>query len=191
AAERLLAVLTDILDISHMEAEHLMLDKVPLTLSAVFDSLREALGSKAADKGLSLHIALDETLGALPLQGDPLRLGQVLFKLGENAIKFTEQGSVTVRAQQTGEEADAVTLRFEVSDTGPGMTPEVQGQLFQAFMQADSSVTREHGGTGLGLAISKRLVVLMGGEIGVISQPGAGSTFWVTLSLARRPPVLQ
>ncbi len=191
AAERLLAVLTDILDISHMEAEHLMLDKVPLTLSAVFDSLREALGSKAADKGLSLHIALDETLGALPLQGDPLRLGQVLFKLGENAIKFTEQGSVMVRALQTGEEADAVTLRFEVSDTGPGMTPEVQGQLFQAFMQADSSVTREHGGTGLGLAISKRLVVLMGGEIGVISQPGAGSTFWVTLSLARRPPVLQ
>jgi PAS domain S-box-containing protein len=188
AANRLLAVLTDILDFSRIEAEHLVLDKAPLALSAVFEGLREALGSKAADKGLSLQLVLDEALGALPLQGDPLRLGQVLFKLTDNAIKFTEQGSLTVRAEQTGDEADAVSLRFEVRDTGPGMTPAVQGQLFHAFMQADSSVTREHGGTGLGLAISKRLVALMGGEIGVHSAPGDGSTFWFTLSLARRSP---
>jgi hypothetical protein len=120
------------------------------------------------------------------LLGDPLRIGQILFNLVGNAIKFTHQGGVTLCARSVGDTPEAVQVRFEVSDTGIGIAPEAQSRLFQSFEQADSSMTRKYGGTGLGLAISKRLVRLMGGEIGVESSPGQGSTFWFVVPLKKR-----
>ena len=120
------------------------------------------------------------------LKGDPLRLDQILFNLVGNAIKFTQQGAVTLRARAVGESEGSVQIRFEVSDTGIGIEPEAQTRLFQSFEQADNSMTRKYGGTGLGLAICKRLVQLMGGEIGVESTPGQGSTFWFVIPLKKR-----
>jgi two-component system sensor histidine kinase/response regulator len=144
------------------------------------------LGHKAAEQGLRLETDIPAELARLLLRGDPLRLGQILFNLVGNAIKFTRQGGITLRARLVGETADAVQVRFEVSDTGIGIDPEAQARLFQSFEQADNSMTRKYGGTGLGLAISRRLVELMGGAIGVESTPGAGSTFWFVVPLGKR-----
>ena len=124
----------------------------------------------------------------MPLTGDPLRFGQILFNLIGNAIKFTEQGEVLLRARVLAENAETMQVRFEVIDTGIGIDAEAQGRLFQPFEQADNSMTRKYGGTGLGLAICKRLVQLMGGEIGVDSRMGTGSTFWFVVSLNKRDP---
>ncbi len=186
AADRLLALLNDILDISKIEAERMVLEDHPLQLGSVLDHLSSVLGHKAAEKGLTLAIDLPDALGRLPLQGDPLRLGQILLNLAGNAIKFTDHGSVTLRVRADTETPEAVQVRFEIIDTGIGIDPAAQARLFTAFEQADSSMTRQYGGTGLGLAISKRLAHLMGGEIGVHSTPGTGSTFWFTVRLARR-----
>ena len=188
AASHLLGVINDILDISKIEAERMVLEDVPLQLSQTVDSIVGTIGHKAAEKGLRLDIDLPADLMQLPLRGDSLRLGQILFNLIGNAIKFTEQGAVTLRARSLGEIAGAVQVRFEVSDTGIGITPEAQARLFQSFEQADSSMTRKYGGTGLGLVISKRLVQLMGGEIGVESTPGRGCTFWFVVALKKREP---
>lgn len=188
SADRLLAVLNDILDLSKIEAERMVLEEAPLQLGSVLDNLTSVLGHKATEKSLVLAIDLPDGLARLPLRGDPLRLEQILLNLAGNAIKFTERGSVTVSARVVAESPEAVDVRFEIVDTGIGIDPEAQARLFNAFEQADNSMTRKYGGTGLGLAISKRLVRMMGGEIGVESTPGSGSGFWFTACLLRHLP---
>jgi two-component system sensor histidine kinase/response regulator len=196
SANRLLGLLNDILDISKIEAERMIFENIPLQLSAVVENLTSTLGHKVTEKGLRLAADLPADLMRQPLKGDPLRLGQILFNLVGNAIKFTEQGSVTLRARAVGETPEAVQVRFEVVDTGIGIEPEAQTRLFRSFEQADNSMTRKYGGTGLGLAICKRLVQLMGGAIGAVSTPGQGSTFWFVVPLKKReadaiPPVTE
>ncbi len=186
SAERLLNVLNDILDISKIEAERMVLEDAPMKLFDSTERVAGTLGQKAIEKGLRLEIDLQEELASMPLSGDPLRLDQVLVNLVGNAIKFTEKGMVRLRVHAVGECSEAVRVRFEVIDSGIGIDPDAQGRLFQSFEQADSSMTRKYGGTGLGLAISKRLVSLMGGEIGVEIKPGTGSNFWFVLPLKKR-----
>ncbi|MEW6292923.1 MAG: ATP-binding protein [Pseudomonadota bacterium] len=188
AAQRLLHVLNDILDLSKIEAERMVLEDVPMHLGGVFENLASVLGHKAEEKGLTLETDLPEPLARLPLMGDPMRLGQILLNLAGNAVKFTERGRITLRVRPVAESPVAIQVRFEVSDTGIGIAPETLDRLFNYFEQADNSMTRKYGGTGLGLAISKRLVELMGGEIGATSAPGTGSTFWFTVRLARQEP---
>ena len=183
ASQHLLKVIDDILDISKIEAEHLVLDNANFQLGSVIGNLVGLMEQRATEKGLKLLFDLVPALSAQTFAGDPLRLGQVLINLVGNALKFTDQGSVTVRDCTIEQTADDVQLRFEVTDTGVGISSAAQGRLFNAFEQADNSMTRKYGGTGLGLAISKRLVKLMGGDIGVHSQPGLGSTFWFTIRL--------
>lgn len=185
SANLLLGVLNHILDISKIEAERMVFESVPMQISAVVENLTNTLGHKATEKGLRLSIDPPADLIQQPFIGDPLRLGQILFNLIGNAIKFTLQGTVTLRIRSVGETSEAMQIRFEVSDTGIGIEPEAQTRLFQSFEQADNSMTRKYGGTGLGLAITKRLVHLMGGEIGVDSTPGQGSTFWFTVWLGK------
>jgi two-component system sensor histidine kinase/response regulator len=186
AANQLLGVLNDILDISKIEAERMLLEDAPLQLGSVLENLTSVISHKTAEKGLTLETDLPESLARLQLKGDPLRLGQILLNLAGNAVKFTEHGRITLRTRLVTETPDAVQVRFEVVDTGIGIDPEAQARLFTSFEQADNSMTRKYGGTGLGLAISKRLVQLMGGEIGVVSMPGVGSTFWFTIRLTRQ-----
>jgi PAS domain S-box-containing protein len=186
SAERLLLILNDILDLSKIEAERLVLEDASLQIGDIIDNVTHVLSHKADEKGLKLAIDLPADLIHQPLKGDPLRLGQILLNLVGNAIKFTPQGAVTLRIRVVGETPDAVQVRFEASDTGIGIEPEAQTRLFQSFEQADNSMTRKYGGTGLGLAICKRLVEMMGGEIGVESTAGQGSCFWFVVPLKRR-----
>ncbi len=183
ASSHLLEIINDILDISKIEAERLSLEKIDFKLAGVVDHLRGLVGGKVAEKGLALRIQVEPDLAGLPLRGDPLRLRQILFNLTGNAIKFTDRGTIDVRVSRVASSSTTVLLRFEVQDTGIGIAPEDQRRLFSAFEQADGSMTRKYGGTGLGLAISKRLAQLMGGDIGVDSQEGAGSTFWFTVRM--------
>lgn len=183
SSRHLLEVINDILDISRIESERLTLEQTPFKLSTVFESFNSMISPRARQKSLGFEIGLSDDLSDQMLVGDPLRLSQVLLNLTANAIKFTEQGKITVRVQKVQDLPHGMTLRFEVIDTGIGITPEAQRRLFTAFEQADNSITRKFGGTGLGLAISKRLANLMGGDIGVISQPEVGSTFWFTANL--------
>jgi PAS domain S-box-containing protein len=187
ASQHLLALINDILDISKIEAERLTLEKTSFALYDVLEKLRTLVGEIAAGKRLELRIDLPDDIAALMLRGDPLRLGQILINLAGNAVKFTQQGLVSVRISVLALSSNNVELRFEVADSGIGMSPEVQSRLFTAFEQADGSMTRKYGGSGLGLAISKRLVELMGGTIGVDSQPGVGSTFWFTARFETAP----
>lgn len=186
SAERLLGVINDILDVSKIEAERLILERSPVKLANVIETVVGTLGQKAADKGLVLQIDMPPKLSNEDFQGDPLRLGQILLNLVGNAIKFTDQGKVALRARAIGETIDMVRVRFEVADTGIGIEPEAQKRLFHSFEQADNSMTRKYGGTGLGLAISKRLVQLMGGEIGVESAQNIGSIFWFVVPLKKQ-----
>ena len=185
SAQHLLAVINDILDISKIEAERLALEAIPFKFGEILENLLSLLGHKAEEKQLKLLVDLDPEIPRLSLLGDPLRLGQILLNLTGNALKFTEHGSITVRTRVLEDTPEGVLLRIEVADTGIGITPEDQKRLFAAFEQADGSMTRKYGGTGLGLAICKRLVQLMGGEIGVDSTPGQGSTFWFTVRLGK------
>jgi len=180
AAESLLRIIDDILDFSKIEAGKLEIETIPFQLGDVFDQLADLLGMRAAEKGLELLFALPADLPTA-LVGDPSRLGQILLNLGNNAIKFTERGDVIVAASLVERGAERTTLRFEVRDTGIGMTPEACTRLFQPFTQAESSTSRRYGGTGLGLAICRHLVECMGGAIGVDSEPGCGSSFHFTL----------
>ena len=181
AAKHLHAVLNDILDISKIEADRLVLEERPFQIGHVLDELQALLVPRASEKGLDLDLSISDRLANLQLIGDPLRLMQVLLNLAGNALKFTERGGVTLRVSLLQEMAGDALVRFDVIDTGIGIDPEAQGRLFAAFEQADNTTTRRYGGTGLGLAISKRLVGLMGGDVGVLSTPGKGSNFWFTI----------
>jgi PAS domain S-box-containing protein len=176
AAESLLAILNDILDLSKIEAGHLEMESVEFDLDEVLDRLATVVGLKAEEKGVELVYALPPRLPRR-LVGDPMRLGQVLLNLASNAVKFTARGEVVVSVTQAAREKNEVRLVFEVRDTGIGLSAEEIARLFRPFTQADSSTTRRFGGTGLGLVISRRLVQMMGGEITVDSEPGLGSRF--------------
>jgi hypothetical protein len=181
ASQHLLHVINDILDISKIEAERVVLEQVSFRLSEVLDNLINLIGHRVTAKGLKLQVDLAPDLAQRALLGDPLRLGQILLNLTGNALKFTEHGAITVRVLLTEDSPAGAVLRIEVEDTGIGISTEDQKRLFTAFEQADGSMTRKYGGTGLGLAISKRLAHMMGGSIGVDSSPGQGSTFWFTV----------
>jgi diguanylate cyclase (GGDEF)-like protein len=179
AAHWLLGILNDILDFSKIEAGKVELECSVFSVDEVVAKLRNLLGIAAREKGMMLRFVIGDGIPPL-LLGDAMRLGQVLTNLLNNAIKFTEQGEVRVTIQRVTEKAGGAWLRFEVRDTGIGLSRKQCQRLFQTFTQADSSTTRKYGGTGLGLSISKRLVEMMGGEIGVESRLGAGSTFFFT-----------
>ena len=176
--EALLALLNDILDVSKMDAGKLQLERIDFDPRACLEMVADILAMRAREKGLELTLSIDAALPSR-VNGDPARLRQVLLNLGSNAVKFTARGHVLIRA----EPAPDGRIRFSVTDTGPGISAEVQGRLFQPFSQADSSTTRKYGGTGLGLAISRQLVELMNGEIGVKTEDLHGSTFWFTAEL--------
>ncbi len=176
AADHLLAVVNDILDSSRIEAGKLALEHVPFRLEEVLEHLADLIGMRAEEKGIELLFATSPETPAT-LVGDPLRLGQVLINLGNNAVKFTSAGEIVVGVALTRESAEGVELHFWVRDTGIGMTPTQREGLFRSFSQADASTTRVYGGSGLGLSISKRLVDMMGGRVWVESEAGKGSTF--------------
>jgi len=189
SAQSLLGIINDILDFSKIEAGKLDMEAIEFDLAETLESLASMISVKTSEKGLEflVDVATEVPMG---LVGDPLRLGQVLINLANNAVKFTEQGGITLKVTQASELDDAVMLRFEVQDSGIGLSEEQMGKLFQSFSQADGSTTRKYGGTGLGLTISKKLTEMMGGEIGVESTPGEGSTFWFTarMGLAEHLP---
>ncbi|HEV3192155.1 MAG TPA: ATP-binding protein, partial [Polyangiaceae bacterium] len=171
-------------DFSKIEAGKLEMDRIEFSLADVLEEVATMLELAAEEKRLELTCQAAPELAA-PLIGDPARLRQVLVNLIANAIKFTPRGEVALRATLDGESNGAVQVRVEVRDTGVGISREAQGKLFQPFSQVDASSTRQHGGTGLGLAICRELVRRMGGNIGVDSTPGEGSTFWFTVRLER------
>ncbi len=183
SGQHLLGLINDILDFSKIEAGKLEVEVVDFDLHGVLDNVANLLSEKCASKGLELMFDVDSHLPA-DLRGDPLRLGQILVNYANNAVKFTDAGEIIVRVREAArDEQQGVLLRFEVQDTGIGLTEEQQARLFRSFEQADTTTTRKYGGTGLGLAISKKLAGLMGGEVGVRSAPGKGSTFWFTARL--------
>ncbi|WP_051306834.1 PAS domain S-box protein [Desulfomicrobium escambiense] len=179
AAQHLLEIINDILDLSKIEAKRIVLEEDNFELSRVFDRICQVVAEKVAAKNLDLVADLDNVPPVL--RGDALRLSQVLLNLLSNAVKFTEKGGVAISVRGVGVQDDRALLRFEVRDSGIGIAPESRDRLFLEFEQADGSTTRRFGGTGLGLAISKKLTELMGGRIGVESEPGIGSTFWVEI----------
>lgn len=183
ASKHLLNIINDILDISKIEADRLELEQTGFQLSQILDNLVNIISHKAQERQLQFLINLPDALAKRHLIGDPLRIGQILLNLTGNALKFTESGAITLRVAIVEERAHDLLLRWEIQDTGIGISLEDQARLFTAFEQADGSTTRKYGGTGLGLAISKRLASLMGGEIGVESAVGIGSTFWFTTRL--------
>ena len=183
SAHYLLGVINDILDISKIEAGKFELDEAPVAVGALLENVASILAERARARNIRLHMECE----ALPpdLVGDATRLQQAVLNYATNAIKFTENGTVTLRARKLDETSTSVTLHFEVEDTGIGIPAETLPRLFRAFEQADNSTTRKYGGTGLGLAITRRLAELMGGEAGVSSQPGLGSRFWFTVVLSK------
>jgi signal transduction histidine kinase/HPt (histidine-containing phosphotransfer) domain-containing protein/ActR/RegA family two-component response regulator len=185
SSHHLLNILNDILDISKIEAERLALESVPLAVEGIVDHVQSMVTDAVQAKGLAFAAEIDPRLKGAYFLGDPLRLRQILLNFTSNAIKFTESGGITLRARIEAEHAENVDLRFEIQDTGIGIAEADQARIFDAFEQAETSTTRQHGGTGLGLAISRRLARLMGGDSGVASRPGEGSTFWFSARLKR------
>lgn len=186
SAEALLSLLNDILDFSKIEAKRLELEKIPFNLRTTVEDVAYTLAGRVQSKGLELISYIHPDLYT-DILGDPARLRQILINLAGNAIKFTSQGEIVIRAEPFQEAENSVKVRFSVSDTGIGIPLEKQAAIFDRFTQADGSTTRQYGGTGLGLTISKQLVEMMGGTIGVESQPGVGSTFWFIISYEKRP----
>lgn len=183
ATNHLLTTINDILDISKIEAGKFILVEAPVDVDGLLGNVHSILSECAKAKGLSMHV--DSTNFPPRLYGDPIHLQQAILNYVTNAIKFTDKGSVTLRALTQEETTDSLVIRFEVEDTGIGIFPETLPRLFKAFEQADNSTTRNHGGTGLGLAITRRLAELMGGKAGVESAPGFGSTFWFSARLKK------
>ena len=186
SADSLLTVINDILDYSKVEAGKLELEVIDFDLRSTMEDVADVLVVAAENKNLELVCRIHHEVPAL-VRGDPGRLRQILINLANNAIKFTEKGEVVIRATLDQEDDTCATVRFSVSDTGIGIVREHMDRLFMSFSQVDSSTTRKYGGTGLGLAISKKLVETMGGEIGVGSEEGKGSTFWFTAVLEKQP----
>ncbi|MGM0629979.1 MAG: response regulator [Pseudomonadota bacterium] len=182
SSQALLGVINDILDFSKIDAGKLTVERIPFDLQDVLTSLADMFAYRAYDKDLEFIINLPANIPTR-LIGDPLRLNQVLVNLISNAIKFTEDGEINVAVNLLDSSKDNVLLRISVTDTGIGMDEEQRANLFKAFTQADTSTTRKYGGTGLGLAISRRLILLMGGDIGVTSAAGQGSTFYIEVEL--------
>jgi len=183
ASRHLLTIINDILDLSKIEAGRMQLESADFHLAAILDNVRSLVAGQAQAKGLALTL----DAGSVPtwLRGDSTRLRQALLNYAANAIKFTERGSIALRAQLLEDDGERLLVRFEVADTGIGIAAGKVAGLFQAFEQADASTTRQYGGTGLGLAITRKLAELMDGEAGVQSEVGKGSTFWFTARLAR------
>ena len=184
SGDHLLGIINDILDFSKIEAGKLTIEQTDFEFETVLENLTSLISDKINEKGLNLIVHTDSRIPKY-LNGDSLRLGQILINYVNNAVKFTEQGDIIIDVKLLEETESEVCLYFSVSDNGIGLTPEAQAKLFQPFQQADSSISRKYGGTGLGLAISKQLATLMSGEIGVESEVGKGSTFWFTAKLKK------
>ncbi len=184
AGHRLLRVIDDILDFSKVDGGHLVLEHTSLQPHQLLADVAELFVESTQRKGLTLHVEVDSDVPRV-IWGDPHRLGQILINYVQNAIKFTEQGQITIHLQLSQDGGPDLLLRGAVRDTGIGLTPEQQARLFQPFHQADASITRRFGGTGLGLVIARHLAQLMGGEVGVSSTAGHGSTFWFTARVQR------
>lgn len=183
ASAHLLSIINDILDLSKIEAGRLELEQTDFHLHTILDHVRSLISDQARAKGLTIEVDPDGV--PLWLRGDPTRLRQALLNYASNAVKFTERGTIALRTMLVAETEDTVDVCFEVQDTGIGIPAEKLARLFRPFEQADPSITRKHGGTGLGLAITARLAHLMKGEVGAVSEPGTGSTFWFTARLGR------
>ncbi|MEJ6006468.1 ATP-binding protein [Paucibacter sp. AS339] len=181
AAEHLLSVINKVLDFSKIEAGKLQLAHTEFTIIQVLDNISSMLAQRAAEKQLQVQLEVPQELGTQILLGDAQRISEILLNFGGNAVKFTEQGYVRFSALLEQDLGSSLQIRFEVQDSGIGISEEAQARLFQDFEQADSSTTRRYGGTGLGLAICRRLASLMHGEVGVQSAPGEGSRFWFTV----------
>jgi CheY-like chemotaxis protein len=184
SSQHLLSIINDILDFSKIEAGKLSVEHTEFELEKVLNTVANQIAEKTSAKGLELVFDIDKNVPS-NLIGDPLRLGQVLINYSNNAVKFTEQGEINIAIRLKEQTKKDVLLYCTVRDTGIGLTAEQMGRLFQSFSQGDSSTTREFGGTGLGLVISRKLAELMGGEVGVESEPGKGSTFWFTARLGK------
>ena len=185
SANALLAIVNDVLDFSKIEVGKLELEHAPFELDELLDDVAELLAEPARDKGLEMHAQLAPDVPCL-LIGDAARLRQILVNLTSNAIKFTNEGEVAVQVFLVENRGETALLRFEVCDTGIGISEGAQRNIFSSFVQADASTSRRYGGTGLGLAISKQLAGLMEGEIGVVSTPGEGATFWFTACMQKQ-----
>ena len=185
ASAHLLGLITQLLELTRIDTGEFIIDEAPVAVDAILNQVSAAVRARAEAKGLDLRVEC----AALPpgLLGDPARLQQALLNYASNAVRFTDAGAVTLRASLQDERADSIMLRFAVEDSGAGIAPEILSRLFCVFEQADNSITRRYGGSGLGLAVTRRLAERMGGEAGVDSTPGAGSTFWFSARLKRRP----
>jgi two-component system sensor histidine kinase/response regulator len=185
-SSHLLEMINTVLDFSKIEAGKFKLDPMAFDLRRLIEDVTNSIAIRAKDHGLEFASFISPTVPDW-LIGDPGRLRQVLNNLAGNALKFTQLGEIVIRANKIEDRADQVKVRFEVTDTGIGIPKDRQDAIFDVFTQADGSTTREYGGTGLGTTISKQLVEIMGGEIGVESEPGKGSTFWFTATLKKDP----